>query len=80
MQLNEKRVTIHARLIFSQGLVFLDINRPPNFLNPSAPYYKNFINFHKEQALIPLQAALGFVLGLYKQWMLRYVKWKLARN
>jgi len=65
-RLCSKKIEMHARSIFLQGLLLMDIKKIPKYLQPIS---KKLILFHKrtkKHNITPLQGALSFVANLKK--------------
>ena len=57
-------IEVHARSIFLQGLLLMDINNMPKYFDPWMPIFLRWNRFCSDRLFTPLQAALGFVCGL----------------
>lgn len=57
-------VEIHARSVFLQGLLLMDIELLPGFFNPVRERLKSYHEFISREGLSPVHAAVGFVIGL----------------
>lgn len=61
--LRRSGVEIHARSIFLQGVILMDLSALPAFLQPVRPVLARFRAEAAARGLDPLQAALAFALG-----------------
>ncbi len=63
-KLKQAGVEIHARSVFLQGLLLMDVTQIPAYLKPVKGHLKNYHDFIRQKGFTPLQAAWGFVMGL----------------
>lgn len=66
-QLNQLGIEIHARSVFLQGLLLIELDSLPNFFSPIKPLLKKIQERAKEQQISLLEAALSFVRDL--EWI-----------
>ncbi|OAI13876.1 aryl-alcohol dehydrogenase [Methylomonas koyamae] len=57
-------VEVHARSVFLQGLLLMDLSEIPAYFAPVRNILESYRQFIRARGLTPLQAALGFVSGL----------------
>lgn len=60
-KLKERQIEIHARSIFLQGLLLMDMTKLNTFFNPFVPHLQSYVNTITKLVLSPLQAAMLFV-------------------
>lgn len=63
-ELKNKRVEIHARSVFLQGLLLMDRTTLPEFFIPAYQTLEKYNCFIEKQGWTPVEAALGFVCNL----------------
>lgn len=63
-KLKKAGVEIHARSAFLQGLLLMDPARVPDYFFSILDHVKKYHEWIKSRRLSPVQAALGFVMGL----------------
>ena len=57
-------VEIHARSTFLQGLLLMELQNVPEYFDVIRKNLESYHRFIRVRGLTPIQAALGFVLGL----------------
>lgn len=62
--LKDRGVEIHVRSAFLQGLLLMEPDRLPPHFSSMKPHLKKYHEFIAREGLTPVEAALGFVLGL----------------
>jgi aryl-alcohol dehydrogenase-like predicted oxidoreductase len=65
-RLYSKKIEMHARSIFLQGLLLMDIKKIPKYFQPILKKLTLFHQRIKEHNITPLQGALSFVANLKK--------------
>lgn len=63
-KLNRAKIEVHARSVFLQGLLLMHPDTVPAFFAPISEHLALYHAHIAKLGLTPLQAALGFVLGL----------------
>ena len=63
-KLKSAGVEIHARSIFLQGLLLMELQNVPEYFDVIRKNLESYHHFIRARGLTPIQAALGFVLGL----------------
>ncbi|MFO0795673.1 MAG: aldo/keto reductase [Candidatus Brocadiaceae bacterium] len=63
-KLKKYEIEIHARSLFLQGLLLMDIGCIPPCFDTIRNHLKNYHIFLHTEGISPLQAAIGFVMGL----------------
>lgn len=64
LELKKAKVEVHARSIFLQGLLLLNPEELSNYFDSIKTHLNGYHEFIKQQGLSPVQAAIGFVMGL----------------
>ncbi len=59
-----KNIEIHARSIFLQGLIFLDLDNMPEYFHPWKNYFSNFNRICSKNNLSKLEVALNFISNI----------------
>lgn len=62
-QLHERRIEIHSRSVFLQGLLLMSSSARPAAFRRWEPLWKRWHEWMEEQGVDPLRACLGFVLS-----------------
>jgi aryl-alcohol dehydrogenase-like predicted oxidoreductase len=63
-RLKRAGVEIHARSAFLQGLLLMEPDSLPTYFESAKAHLKSYRAYLREHGISPLQAALGFVVGL----------------
>lgn len=63
-KLKSAGVEVHARSVFLQGLLLMDLSEIPAYFAPVRNVLESYRAFIRARGLTPLQAAVGFVSGL----------------
>ncbi len=63
-KLKSAGVEVHARSVFLQGLLLMDVSEIPAYFAPLRHVIESYRAFIRARGLTPLQAAVGFVSGL----------------
>lgn len=63
-RLKERGIEIHARSVFLQGLLLMDMEAVPSYFAPIRERLQVWRAMAAQHGLAPLEAALGFVMGL----------------
>lgn len=63
-KLKQAGIEIHARSIFLQGLLLMDLSNLPSYFDPFKIHLAKFTRFLERHSLTPLEACLGFALSL----------------
>ncbi len=63
-KLKSAGVEVHARSVFLQGLLLMDLSEIPAYFAQARNVLESYRAFIRARGLTPLQAALGFVSGL----------------
>jgi len=62
-KLKQSGSKIHVRSVFLQGLLLMPISNYPNYFKPWIPLLIRWAEFTKSEGLLPIEAALSFVLN-----------------
>jgi aryl-alcohol dehydrogenase-like predicted oxidoreductase len=62
-RLKEMGIEVHARSIFLQGLLLMDVDHLPAYFNPWVPLLREFLGDVRRRGMTPLQSALHAVLA-----------------
>jgi aryl-alcohol dehydrogenase-like predicted oxidoreductase len=58
---HEKKINLHSRSAFVQGLIYMNENEVPPFLEKAKPIVRQLDDFCKENAISRIQLAIGFI-------------------
>ncbi len=64
--LNKKKIEVHARSIFLQGLLTMNSQERPKYFETWNKLFNDYDKWIKEKKILPLKACLNFVLNIKK--------------